>query len=178
MATIAITPDHDTIEAEIFVAAPPERVFQALTDPSQMPRWWGQEGMYRITECKTDLRPGGKWSSVGVGADGTSFRVDGEYLEVDPPRLLIHTWVPSYSEVSSTVVRWELEPRQVHGLQSSGPRRVGTGTAIKLRHSGFAGNAKAAADHGNGWKRVLAWIQAFVEHDETVDSRQSSSAAS
>jgi uncharacterized protein YndB with AHSA1/START domain len=66
MATIAITPDHDTIEAEIFVAAPPERVFQALTDPSQMPRWWGQEGMYRITECKTDLRPGGKWSSVGL----------------------------------------------------------------------------------------------------------------
>ena len=49
----------DIIEAEIFVAAPPERVFQALTDPTQMPRWWGQAGMYRITECTADLRPGG-----------------------------------------------------------------------------------------------------------------------
>jgi len=110
MAPISISPDHDTIEAEIFIAAPPERVFQALTDPNQMTRWWGQSGMYRITEWKADLRPGGKWSSVGVDADGTSFRVDGEYLEVDPPRLLVHTWVPSFSSIPSTIVRWELSP--------------------------------------------------------------------
>ena len=171
MATIAVTPDHDTVEAEIFVAAPPERVFQALTDPAQMPRWWGQEGMYRITECKADLRPGGKWSSIGVGADGTSFRVDGEYLEIDPPRLLVHTWVPSYSQTLNTVVRWELEPRRVHGLQQRGPQKMGTGTNVKLRHTGFAGDAKAAADHGNGWKRVLAWMQAFVEGGATTDTR-------
>jgi uncharacterized protein YndB with AHSA1/START domain len=171
MATIAITPDHDMLEAEIFVAAPPERVFQALTDPAQMPRWWGQEGMYRITECKADLRSGGKWSSVGVGADGAAFRVDGEYLEIDPPRLLVHTWVPSYSQTLNTVVRWELEPRRVHGLQPRGPHKMGTGTNLKLRHTGFAGDAKAAADHGNGWKRVLAWMQAFVEEGATADTR-------
>src|ERR1700756_3184151 len=105
MANIAITPDQNTIEAEIFVAAPPERVFQALTDPSQMPRWWGQQGMYRITTFEADVRPGGKWSSVGVGADGTSFRVDGEYVEVDTPRRLVHTWIPSFSEHAKTVVR-------------------------------------------------------------------------
>ena len=171
MATIAITPDHDTIDAEIFVAAPPERVFQALTDPNQMPRWWGQQGMYRITEWKADLRAGGKWSSVGVGADGTSFRVDGEYLEVDPPRRLVHTWIPSYRDSLNTVVRWELEPRQIHGLQPRGPQKMGTGTLVKLQHRGFAGNAKAATDHGNGWKRVLGWMQAFLERDETVDTR-------
>ena len=171
MATIAITPDHDTIEAEIFVAAPPERVFQALTDPNQMPRWWGQQGMYRLQQCTADLRPGGKWSSVGVGADGTPFRVDGEYLEVDPPRLLVHTWMPSFSQVRSTVVRWELERREVHGLQPRGPHRMGVGTVVKLRHTGFAGNAKSAADHGHGWERVLGWMQAFVEENETVDTR-------
>jgi uncharacterized protein YndB with AHSA1/START domain len=170
MATVAITPDQDTIEAEIFVAAPPERVFQALTDPNQMPRWWGQRGMYRVTEWKNDLRPGGKWSSVGVGADGTSFRIDGEYLEIDPPRRLVHTWISSHSGPLQTVVRWELEPREVHSLQR-GPSRVGTGTMVKLWHQGFAGNPKAAADHGNGWKRVLGWMQAFVEGDETVDTR-------
>jgi uncharacterized protein YndB with AHSA1/START domain len=171
MATVAITPDQDMIEAEIFVAAPPERVFQALTDPKQMPHWWGQRGMYRITEWKNDLRPGGKWSSVGVGADGTTFRVDGEYLEVDPPRLLVHTWVPSYRETLNTVVRWELEPREVHGLQQRGPHKQGTGTMVKLRHQGFAGNAQAVADHGHGWKRVLGWMQAFLEYNETVDGR-------
>jgi uncharacterized protein YndB with AHSA1/START domain len=178
MATVAITPDHDIIEAEIFVAAPPERVFQALTDPTQMPRWWGQVGMYRITECSADLRPGGKWSSVGVGADGTQFRVDGEYLEVDPPRLLVHTWVPSFSTVQSTVVRWELEPRPVHNLQQRGPHKAGTGTAIRLRHTGFAGDAKAAREHGEGWKRVLAWLQAFAENEVTIDTRKPVQSAS
>jgi len=97
MATVAITPDQDKITAEIFIAAPPERVFPAITDPQQMPKWWGQQGMYRITEWTGDLRPGGKWTSLGVGADGVSFRVEGEYLEVDPPRLLTYTWIASWS---------------------------------------------------------------------------------
>jgi uncharacterized protein YndB with AHSA1/START domain len=171
MATIALTPDQNVIEAEIFVAAPPERVFQALTDPEQMPRWWGQQGRYRITEWKADLRPGGKWSSVGAGADGTSFRIDGEYLEVDPPHRLVHTWIPSYAGNLKTVVRWELKAREVHGLQARGPRKMGTGTVVKLRHEGFAGNPQACAGHSQGWIRVLGWMQAFVENDETADTR-------
>jgi len=171
MATLAVTPDQDAIEAEIFVAAPPERVFQAITDPIQTARWWGQTGLYKITERTSDLRKGGKFSSVGVGADGTKFRVDGEYLEIDPPRLLVHTWVSSYGGPPKTVVRWELESRDVHGLQSSGPRRMGTGTVVKLRHEGFAGYPESCAAHGQGWVRVLGWMQAFVENGETVETR-------
>lgn len=105
MATATITPDQDTIVAEIFIAAPPERVFEAITDPAQMPRWWGQRDLYRITESKTDLRPGGKWSSVGVGSDGKPFDVGGEYLEVAPPRRLVHTWIASWTGPLKTVVR-------------------------------------------------------------------------
>jgi uncharacterized protein YndB with AHSA1/START domain len=171
MATAAITPDQDVVVAEIFVAAPPARVFEAITDPNQTPRWWGQQGMYRITEWKGDVRPGGKWSSVGVSSDGTSFLVEGEYLEVDPPRLLVHTWIASWSGQLKTVVRWELEPRTVHGLQASGPRRAGTGTLVKIRHEGFAGAPQAAIGHAEGWKRVLGWLQGFVEEEATVDSR-------
>ena len=70
MATVAITPDQDTITGEIFIAAPPARVFQAITDPNQMPRWWGAQGLYRINDWKADVRVGGKWSSEGVGVDG------------------------------------------------------------------------------------------------------------
>lgn len=172
MATISVTPEQDALVAEIFIAAPPERVFQAITDPKQAPQWWGQQGMYRINEWNADLRPGGKWSSIGVGADGTSFRVDGEYLEVDPPRLLVHTWIASWSGSLKTVVRWELEPRSVHGLQQRGPQKVGTGTMLKLRHEGFAGAPKEVLSHAQGWTRVLAWMQAFVENGETVDTRK------
>ncbi len=176
MAIAAITPDQDAVLAEIFIAAPPERVFQAITDPKQPPRWWGQKGMYRTTEWHADLRPGGKWSSVGVSADGSSFRVEGEYLEIEPPRRLVYTWIASWTGALKTTVRWELEPRDVHGLQHRGPQRVGTGTLVKIRHEGFAGAPKAAADHAEGWKRVLGWMQAFVERGETVDTRTPASA--
>jgi len=172
MATAIITPDKDAVQVEVFIAAPPERVFHAITDPAQTSQWWGQKGMYRITSGHSDVRPGGKWHSEGVGADGTTFRVDGEYLEVDPPRLLVHTWNPSYKEhPKKTIVRWELEPRSVHGLQQSGPHKMGIGTAVKIKHSGFAGDEKDAADHGNGWTRVLGWMQAFVENEITIDTR-------
>ncbi len=44
MATTKLTPDLDAIIGEVFIAAPPARVFQAITDPEQVPRWWGQQG--------------------------------------------------------------------------------------------------------------------------------------
>lgn len=171
MATAQITPDNDAVTAEIFIAAPPARVFEAITDPAQTGKWWGQKGLYRVTEAKADVRRGGKWSTEGVGDDGTRFRVEGEYLEIDPPRLLVHTWNPNYSNLRNTVVRWELEPRDVHGLQHQGPARVGTGTVVKIRHTGFAGNIAAAQGHSQGWIRVLGWMQAFVEKGETVETR-------
>lgn len=171
MATATVTPDQNTINAEIFIAAPPARVFEAITDPKQMPKWWGQEGMYRVTEAKMDLRPGGKWSSLGIGADGKSFVVEGEYLEVDPPRLLVQTWIPSFAGALKSVVRWELEPHSVHGLQPSGPRKAGTGTMVRVRHEGFASAPAALAGHTEGWKRVLGWLQAFAEENKTIAVR-------
>jgi uncharacterized protein YndB with AHSA1/START domain len=172
MATATITPDQNAVVAEIFIAAPPARVFEAITDPEQTARWWGQTGLYRITERQSDLRPGGKWSSAGVGADGTKFRVEGVYLEIDPPRLLVHTWVATYSGPVQTVVRWELEPQTVHGLHPNGPRKAGTGTLVRVRQEGFAGVPAAATGHAEGWKRVLGWLHSYLETGDTVDTRQ------
>ncbi len=171
MATTQITPDNDVVLAEIFIAAPPDRVFQALTEPKQMAQWWGQKGMYRVTENKADLRPGGKWSSAGVSANGEPFEVDGEYLEIDRPRLLVYTWNPSFAHKLKTTVRCELEPRDVHGLHQAGTHRVGTGTLVKIRQEGFAGNIQQAQSHSQGWMKVLGWMQAYVERGETVDTR-------
>lgn len=172
MATAHITPDNDSVVVEIFVAAPPARVFEAISDPKQSAQWWGQKGMYRITEAKSDVRPGGKWLSSGMGDDGTKFTVQGEYLEVDQPRLLVHTWNPSYSNLQETVVRWELEPHNVHGLHQQTPHKVGTGTLVRIRHSGFAGNIESAKAHGDGWIRVLGWMQMFVEEGKTLETRE------
>lgn len=171
MATISITPDQNTIIGEIFIAAPPARVFEAITDPSQMPQWWGQHGIHRLSEWKADLRPGGKWSTTGTHADGTPFTIDGEYLEVDPPRLLVHTWNPSWNGPLTTVVRWELEPHAVHGLHPTGPKKAGTGTLLRVRQEGFASAPAHLVGHGDGWKRVLGWLQGFLERGETVEDR-------
>lgn len=165
MATAMLTPDQNTVLAEIFIAAPPARVFQAISDPNQLPKWWRQEGLYEVTKSTMDLRPGGKWRSEGVGADGTAFWVEGEYLEVDPPRRLVHTWVSSYKGVD-TVVYWDLEPEPINVLHPSGPKKSGTGTRVRLRQEGFAGNLESAKGHGEGWKRVLSWLQAFAERSE------------
>jgi len=171
MATATISPDQDVIHAEVFIAAPPERVFEAITDPEQRQQWWGQKGLYTSTETHSDLRQGGKWWGAGVSADGKPFRVEGEYLEIDPPRLLVYTWQPSWAHPLETVVRWELEAHPVHGLHSRGPQKMGTGTMVRLRHSGFSGNLEAAKGHTQGWIRVLGWMQAFVERGETVATR-------
>ena len=159
MATATIVPGENIIVAEISIAAPPERVFQAITDPAQLSQWWGHKDMYRITERTADVRPGGKWSSVGIGADGTKFRVDGEYLQVEPPRLLVHTWIASWTGSLKTIVRWELDPTE------------GNGTLLKIRNEGFAAAPEAAQSHGEGWKRVLGWLHGFAEKGETVDTR-------
>jgi uncharacterized protein YndB with AHSA1/START domain len=172
MAIVAITPDQGIITGEIFIAAPPARVFQAITDPEQMSQWWGATDMYRITEGKADVRVGGKWSSEGVGVDGTRFRIDGEYLEVDPPRLLVHTWIANWTGFLKTVVRWELEPQAVHGLHPKGPERAGTGTLLRIRQDGFAAEPAAGASHLEGWKRVMEWLVAYVERGETIDTRR------
>jgi uncharacterized protein YndB with AHSA1/START domain len=119
--------------------------------------------MYRHTDWKADVRPGGQWRSDGIGdTDGSPYHVSGEYVEVDPPRVVSYTWVASWSGPLKTLVRWELEP-------SAG------GTRVRLRHSGFAGNPPQAQQHYQGWQRVIGWMQAFVEKGETVATRSAAS---
>src|SRR5947208_9819521 len=78
MATAQLTTDNDAILAEIFIAAPPVRVFEAITDPKQRAQWWGQKGTFRVTESISDLRVGGKYSNEGVGPNGTPFHLEGK----------------------------------------------------------------------------------------------------
>jgi len=171
MATAQITPDQDAILAEIFIAAPPARVFEAIADVNQRAQWWGQTGTFHVTQSNSDLRPGGKWSHEGVGPQGQNFHMEGEYLEIEPPRLLVHTrradWVGDFN----TIVRWELEPKDVRELHTGGSHRVGTGTLVRVRHSGFAGHPEQAQNHHPGWKASMNCLKAYVETGETWEVR-------
>jgi len=153
--------DADSMVSEIHIAAPPPRVFQAVTDPGQIVEWWGGQGAggtFRCTEFAADLRVGGRWRSAGVTGEGRGFEIVGEYLEVDPPRLLAHTWVSSWTGDIRTTVSWELEP-------------TSRGTLLRIRHSGFAAHPELANSY-RGWPRMLGWIQGLLERGETVDNRK------
>jgi uncharacterized protein YndB with AHSA1/START domain len=172
MATATLSQNTDTVLAEIFIAAPPSRVFEAITDLKQRAQWWGMKGLFRVTESHSDLRPGGKWYEVGITDDGKNFRLEGEYLEIDPPRLLVHTRKADFVGEFNTIVRWELEPHEVHGLHGSGTHKVGTGTMVKVRHSGFTDHLDQAKSHQNGWGASLGWLKAFIETGETFEMRK------
>ena len=64
-----VSTDRDALVSEIHIAAEPERVFQALIDPAQVPQWWGQKDVYRCETYEADLRVGGEWRMAGVGGD-------------------------------------------------------------------------------------------------------------
>jgi uncharacterized protein YndB with AHSA1/START domain len=154
-----ITPDNNVVTAEIFIAAPRERIFQALTDPNQAAQWWGQGDKYRFSKFEMDVRVGGQWSCSGTSTTmGANISVRGEFLEIDPPRRLSYTWTSSWMPTVTQVV-WELEPQD-------------GGTLLKLTHTGFAGNADQTKAHTIGWSLVLVWLQAFAEKGETMDNRK------
>jgi uncharacterized protein YndB with AHSA1/START domain len=160
LATMRVSPDQDAIVCEIEIGVAPERVFQALIDPRQVLQWWGQASVYRCTEFAGDVRPGGKWRSAGTGPDGRAFQITGTYLEVDPPRSLVPTWVASWTGDAETTVRWELEP-------------TATGTTLRLRHYGLAAHPGIGESY-RGWPRMLGWIQALLARGETVERRMAS----
>ena len=67
--------------------APPERVWQAWTDPARIQHWWGPSG-FRTTTKAFDLRVGGEWIHVMHGPDGTDYPNRTVYRKIVPPSLL------------------------------------------------------------------------------------------
>jgi uncharacterized protein YndB with AHSA1/START domain len=149
--------DHDAITCEIFIAAPRERVFEALTNPAQAAQWWGDKGNYYMESFSMDVRPGGKWSTRGHSAKSGEIGVHGEFLEMDPPRRLSYTWISSWLP-KVTKVLWELEPHN-------------GGTSLRLTHTGFAGDREATKSHTHGWNLALVWLQSYSERGETITTR-------
>src|SRR5215831_11600184 len=138
------------ILASVEVAAGAERVFRALTDPKELARWWGSSEAYRADEWTADFRVGGRWRARGRNVDGRSFRVEGEFLEIDPPRKVVQSWKPDWDGGNVTTVTFRLDP-------------IAGGTRVTVKHTGFGERREACKGHSEGWEKVLAWLQKHVE---------------
>jgi uncharacterized protein YndB with AHSA1/START domain len=149
--TVSTDLEQGTVHAIVEIAAPPEAVFNALTDPAQLERWWGSDQDYRTSDWVVDLRVGGQWSCQATNTgDGRSSSVRGEYLAIEAPRLLEYTWCPSWEGFQSSTIRCELEP-------------TATGTRLTIDHGGFQQRPTSASGHAEGWQRVLGWLTDYAE---------------
>jgi len=156
MPTAIITPDLDSIISEIDISAPPARVFKALTDGRELSRWFsGPECPVKFWEF--DARPGGKYGYATqkgtIVVNGVSeFECHGEVLEIDPPHLLVYSWIANWHDDTArrTVVRWELAAKP-------------GGTHVRVTHSGLAQEPVARKDYSGGWPGVVEMLKKFVE---------------
>src|SRR5262245_19298259 len=69
--------------------APRDAVWAAWTEPDQVARWFGPEGMEVPRDSvEIDLRVGGRYALAMVGG-GARYPLTYEIVELDPPRLLV-----------------------------------------------------------------------------------------
>ena len=72
------------------LAATPEAVYRAHTDPALIQRWLlGPEG-WTMPVCVNEAKPGGKIRYEWSNGKGQGFYLTGEYLELDPSRRIVH----------------------------------------------------------------------------------------
>lgn len=85
------TPSEQEIVMTRLFDAPSQLVFEAMTKPEHVKRWWGRLGEgHSVPVCEIDLRPGGKWRFVNRHPKGEA-AFHGEYREIDPPSRLVFT---------------------------------------------------------------------------------------
>src|SRR5436189_5457455 len=88
----ATTPSDREITLTRLFDAPRQLVFEAMSKPEHVRRWWGiLDDRHSVPVCEIDLRVGGKWRFAGRGPEGDIPAFYGEYLEIDPPRRVVFT---------------------------------------------------------------------------------------
>ena len=86
------TPSDREITVTRLFDASPELVFEAMTTPEHVKRWWGNlDDRYSVTVCEIDLRVGGAWRFVGRGPTGEIPAFYGVYREIAAPGRLVYT---------------------------------------------------------------------------------------
>lgn len=100
----ATTPSDREIRLTRLFDAPRELVFEAMSKPEHVRRWWGiLSAGHSVTVCDIDLRPGGAWRFVGRGPQG-EYGFHGVYREVAAPERVVFTEIfDPFPDVESVV---------------------------------------------------------------------------
>ena len=109
--TFTVTTPSDTeIRLTRLFDAPRDLVFEAMTRPEHIKRWWGNLGDgYSVPVCEVDFRVGGKWRFVNRHPKGDA-EFYGVYREINPPSRVVFTEIfAPFPDVESIVTGELLE---------------------------------------------------------------------
>jgi uncharacterized protein YndB with AHSA1/START domain len=85
------TPSDNEIVMTRLFNAPRQLVFDVMSKPEHVRRWWGNLGPgYSVPVCEIDFRVGGKWRFVNAHPNGEA-AFHGVYQEIDAPGRLVFT---------------------------------------------------------------------------------------
>ncbi|HEX3927083.1 MAG TPA: SRPBCC domain-containing protein [Gemmatimonadales bacterium] len=127
------------------IRARPSIVFDALSTPEGLTRWWGPDDL-PVIAAEADARVGGAFRVRFPTADGHEHECAGEFLEIQRPERIILSWrwtvggTPEEQGRTSRVEFW-LRP-------------IGDGTELTLIHTDLR-DESSARDHGGGWGGAL-----------------------
>lgn len=138
------------LELSCTLDASRERIFRALTDPTELVKWWGPSG-FTTPEIEINLSIGGGYRLGMQPPDGGLFHLTGEFLEIEPPSRIAYTfrWEEPEPDDRETVVRLSLET-------------VADLTRLSLWHGGFATEARVAL-HKSGWTDSFKRLAELLE---------------
>lgn len=90
-ATVTLPSDTEILITRSF-EAPRWLVWDAMTTPRHLLRWWGPHWS-PLVSCEIDLRIGGTWRYVSRDADGAEFAWHGTYHDIVAPKRIQSTEV-------------------------------------------------------------------------------------
>jgi uncharacterized protein YndB with AHSA1/START domain len=112
--TLKITTPTDCEIAMIRVFDAPRRlVYEALTKPELLTRWFTGPPGWSLEVCEMDLKVGGKYRWVWRGSDGTEMGMGGVFQEIVPGERIVSTeafdvsWYPGEALVTTALVEHE-----------------------------------------------------------------------
>jgi len=130
-----------TLKITRVIAADPETVFDAWTQPEHIKKWSAPEGM-DIPVSDVDLSVGGRFHLQMRNAEGGMHNARGIYQEIDRPGRLVYSWA------------WDEHPDHGNSLITVEFRPVDGGTEVTMVHSGLP-DEKSVTDHEGGWTSCL-----------------------
>jgi uncharacterized protein YndB with AHSA1/START domain len=130
------------------IRARPEALFAAWTDPQQLVRWWGPEGV-TCAAAEIDLRVGGSYRIANRMPDGSTLWIAGQFELIEPPSRLIYSWRLEIPQASTERVSVSFVPRD-------------SATEVIVTHERIASMA-ARTGHENGWIGCLAGLARLAE---------------